>query len=52
MYVPVKVVDGVAPVVLNVPTETGETHPNVQPRHLAEIQTEHAVSNSTTSVHS
>ena len=32
--IPVKVVDGVAPVVLDVPTETGETHPNVQPRHL------------------
>ena len=32
--IPVEVVDGVAPVVLNVPTETRETHPNVQPRDL------------------
>lgn len=32
--IPVEVVDGVAPVVLNVPAETGETHANIQPWHL------------------
>ena len=32
--IPVEVVDGVAPVIFNVPTETRETHPNIQPRHL------------------
>ena len=32
--VPVEVVDGVAPVVFNMPTETREAHSNVQPGHL------------------
>ena len=31
---PVQVVDGVAPVVLNVPAETGETHAHIQPWNL------------------
>ena len=31
---PVQVVDGVAPVVLNVPAEAGEAHAHVRPRHL------------------
>lgn len=32
--VPVEVVDGVAPVVLNVPAERGEDHPHVEPGDL------------------
>lgn len=31
---PVQEVDGVAPVVLNVPAEGGETHPHIEPGHL------------------
>lgn len=31
---PVKEIDGVAPVVLDVPAERGETHAHVQPGHL------------------
>lgn len=32
--VPVQVVDGVAPMILNVPAESGEYHANIKPRHL------------------
>ena len=31
-----QVIDGVTPVILCVPTETGETHANVTPRNLWE----------------
>jgi len=36
---PVQVVDGVAPVVLVVPTEAGETHAHVAPRNLQHTDT-------------
>lgn len=32
--IPVQVVDGIAPVVLNMPAKGGEAHPHVQPGHL------------------
>src|SRR6218665_995603 len=31
---PMHIVDGIAPVVFRVPTEAGEAHSNVNPRHL------------------
>lgn len=33
-YLPMKVVDGIAPMILNVPAERGETHPHIKPGHL------------------
>lgn len=37
---PVQVVDGVAPVVFNVPAETGEAHAHIQPWNLWERHTQ------------
>ncbi len=34
MSLPVKVIDGIAPMVLNVPAEARETHAHVQPGNL------------------